>query len=80
MRKHTNSSLTLSPACRRLITVGSLPILASLFYCALEILRAAPLTEAKAAYFGGMLEYHVAAIALLTVGAFVAQRLLKSAP
>ena len=82
MRKYTfkrrKNALSFSPLCRLLLTVGIPPILFSLLKTAREIHAALPLTRASAAYFGGMLEHHFAAIAILTVGAYVAERAAQS--
>lgn len=82
MRKYTfkrrKHALSLSPLTRFLLSVGIPPILFSLLKTARELYAALPLTRACAAYFGGMLEHHVAAIAILTVGAYIAERAAQS--
>ncbi len=71
--KNRKKAFLISPLCRRVLAFGIPPILLSLIITAWQITAAAPLTVARAAYFGGMLEHHVAAIAILTVGAYIAE-------
>ena len=51
-----------------LLWMSAPPILISLLSLLHKIEHAAPLTEAKASYLGGLLEYHAAAVMILTVG------------
>lgn len=82
MRKYTfkkrKNALFLSPLTRFLLSIGIPPILFSLLKAARELYAALPLTGAAAAYFGGMLEHHLAAIAILTVGAYAAERAART--
>ena len=82
MRKNTSKSakqgIPYSGLLCRVLLFGIPPILLSLIGTALHIREALPLTVAEAAYFGGMLEHHVAAIAILTTGAYLAERLARS--
>ena len=71
--KNVKKVLLISSLCRRVLCFGIPPILLSLIITAWKITAAAPLTPAAAAYFGGMLEHHAAAISILTVGAYLAE-------
>lgn len=54
------------------LSLGLPPILLCLFGILYQIEIGAPLTRAAANYFGGMLEYPVAALMLVTAGALIA--------
>ena len=68
---------TLAPLAAKILALGLLPIYASLLYLLFEVRAAGELTEAAARYWGGMLEYPVAALAVLTALTFLTDRALK---
>ena len=64
----------LTPVTKRILCIGLSLIYASLFRLLFEITRTAPYPPSMAEHFGEMLEYPVAALALLTAAAYLAQR------
>lgn len=62
----------LSPPALLILQCGLPVILLSLLGISFFISENAPLTKAAAVYVGGMLEYPVAALMILTVGAILA--------
>lgn len=81
MRKNVNltpkKQFTLAPLAAKILSLGLLPIYASLLRLFFEVRAAGELTEAAARYWGGMLEYPVAALAVLTALTFLTDRALK---
>ncbi|MBQ8341021.1 MAG: hypothetical protein IJY22_01420 [Clostridia bacterium] len=61
-----SSAVLLMPLARRVLHIGLLLIGASLLRLLFEVQSAAPFTPGAAAYFGALLEYPVASLALLT--------------
>ena len=78
MRKNEKFTLkkhfSLAPLAAKILSLGLLPIYASLLRLFFELRAAGELTEAAARYYGGMLEYPVAALAVLTALTFLADR------
>ena len=78
MKKITSKrQFTLAPLAAKILGLGLLPIYASLVRLFFELRAAGELTEAAARYYGGMLEYPVAALAVLTALTFLADRAIK---
>ena len=73
---HKNRLMT--HATERVLWVGGGLILASLLRLLSEIVRAAPYPAATAERFGAMLEYPVAALALLTALSFLLDRVVRA--
>jgi hypothetical protein len=69
----------LAPMAARVLYVGLVMIYASLLRLWLEVESAAPFTAARAAYFGGLLEYPVAALMLLTGAVLLLNRVTREA-
>ena len=77
MKKNGCTTPLLMPQARRLLLFGMVPIYLSLFRLLAEILHRAPFSEATAAYFGGALEYPLAAMVLLGGITLVADRVCR---
>lgn len=79
MRKNEYFSFkkSLTPTACRLLQIGLVLIYASLFRLIFEITSLAPFTAAKAEYFGRMLEFPVAALAVLTVATYLTDRVTR---
>ena len=67
-----------SPMAARLLWVGLIPIYATLLRLLYEVQSAAPFAPRLAAYFGGLLEYPVASLALLTGAVLLIDRAERS--
>ena len=67
-----------SPLAVRLLCVGLIPIYATLLRLLYEVQCAAPFAPRLAAYFGGLLEYPVASLALLTGAVLLVDRAERS--
>lgn len=68
-----NSEL-LTPIAGRVLHIGLTMIYFSLFRFLFEVQAAAPFPSSKAAYFKDLLEYPIAALALLTAAVFLIDR------
>lgn len=81
MRKNekftSKQPFSLAPLAAKILGLGLLPIYASLLRLFFEVRAAGELTEAAARYWGGMLEYPVAALAVLTALTFLVDRVIK---
>ena len=62
---------------RVIAAVGYLPILVTALYILFTIPEKGVLTPAAAAYYGGMLEYPLAALAVLCGGALLAEAAVR---
>ena len=79
MRKNMQkTTVFLSPMATRLLHSGALLIFASLLRLWYEVQTAAPFAPRLAAYFGGLLEYPLAALALLTGAVLLIDRAERS--
>ena len=82
MRKNCISSKkaqsSLSPLTQGLLAVGLVAIFSALFFTVVAVTDAAPFPLSRAAYFGGMVEHVLAALALLTAGSFLVERVVRS--
>ncbi len=74
-KKHKKGGLCSSSL--RMLTIGIPLILAVLLRLLYEIKAYPILTEARAAYFGGALEYPLAALMLLTGGVLLVELIAK---
>ena len=70
-------SRCLAPIAARVLHVGLVMIYASLLRLWIEVECAAPFTAAGANYFGGLLEYPVAALMLLTGAVLLLDRVAR---
>ena len=66
--KTQKKKLILSPIAQKLLIFGGTPILLCLLYISFSIAALPLLTLNKMQYYTAMLEYPIAAIAVLTVG------------
>lgn len=69
--------LSFSSLTRRVLWLGYLLIAPSLFYLIYKITQSGEFTFVTAAYFGEMLEHVVAALTLLTAGAYLVERVAR---
>lgn len=69
--------ISFSNLTRRMLWLGYLLIAPPLFYLIFKITQSGEFTFVTAAYFGEMLEHVVAALALLTVGAYLVERVAR---
>ena len=69
--------ISLAPLAKKILNLGMIPIYASLLRLLWELRNIGTLTEAAARYYGAMLEYPVAALAVLTAATFLADRVAK---
>ncbi len=63
---------------QRLLTLGLCAIFCTLFFVAVAVTDSAPFSPARAAYFGGMVEHVLAALALLSAGSFLLEKVVRS--
>lgn len=70
-------SLALSPLAEKLLLLGGTPILLSLLYIAFNVAALPLLTLNAMQYYTAMLEYPIAAIAVLTVGTLLTDIAVK---
>lgn len=75
-KKNIHKKHPVSPADRILFLCAPL-ILLCLFGVIAELVAHPQLSAGSAAYYGGMLEYPIAALALLTGGIFLAERVAR---
>ena len=82
MRKNDRSTPSktpfLSPQTLKILRIGLFIIYASSLRLLLDVQMAGPLCQAKAEQFGRMLEYPVAALAILTVATYITERAARS--
>jgi hypothetical protein len=80
MRKYekTKKPCLLTSTAERTLRVGLLLILAALIPLGLEVSATAPYSPATAEDYGKMLEYPVAALALLTALVFLLDRVVRA--
>lgn len=72
-----NDRLLLTPLAGHVLHSGLFLIYLSLFRLLFEVQNAAPFPESRAVYFGRLLEYPVAALALLTAAVFLLDRAVR---
>lgn len=77
-KKSRLNAVTLMPRARRMLHTGLCLILLSLLRLLYEVHTAAPFTPGAAAYYGGLLEYPLAALALLTGATLMVDRAMRS--
>ncbi len=70
--------LSLSTPTQKLLTVGLCILFCALFFVAVAVTDAAPFPLSRAAYFGGMVEHVLAALALLSAGSFLLEKVVRS--
>ena len=58
--------------------MGLVAIFSALFFTVVAVTDAAPFPPSRAAYFGGMVEHVLAALALLTAGSFLLEKVVRS--
>ena len=75
--KYKKNPFCLAKPTLILLHSGCLLILCSLFRLAVEIGKYDVLCPARAAQLGGYLEYHLATLLLITVGAMAVERLAR---
>ena len=68
----------LMPQAARLLGGGLCLIYPSLLRLLFEVQRAATITQAKASYFGSLLEYPAAALVLLTAATLLLDRMART--
>ena len=80
MRRNTYSGrgVLLTKAAERTLQAGMVLILGVLLHLLVQVVAAAPYSPATAEEFGRMLEYPVAALALLTALCFLLDRVVRA--